>query len=146
METDEKMCPCVINQEQNAIKFQYLANYELSVPQTLILMKNIDVKIDFSKAIFVHLLLEDENYLEDYTARLELTDEMIEKVIKMRQMDKISEKQEVLLGNLVNLVNDKGLKFRLASLLGLKSHLKQMLNDHAYYYLIDSKYGSVDIL
>jgi spatacsin len=78
MESDEKMCPCVINQEQNAVKFQYLSNYELSVQQTLILMKNIDVKIDFSKAIFVHLLLEDETYLEDYTARLDLTDEMIE--------------------------------------------------------------------
>jgi spatacsin len=74
LELEEKMCPCVINQEPNAEKFQFFANYELSVAQSMILEKNTELKIDFSKAIFVHLLSEDENYLQDYISRLEITD------------------------------------------------------------------------
>lgn len=147
LENEEKMCPCVINQEQNAEKFQYFANYDLSVPQTMILMKNTDLKIDFSKAIFVHLTMEDENYLQDYMSRLEITDDIIESVVKIKQMDKISVKQEKILNDLVMMVSDRGLKFRLASLLGLKSQLQNDLNDQGtYYYLLDSKYGTVNIL
>lgn len=146
-ERDEKLCPCVINQEQTTEKLQYLANYELTVPQTMILIKNTDLKIDFSKAIFVRLLLEDEGYLLDYIARLHLSDEMIESIVKIIQLDNVTSKQEKILNDLMTMVNDKGLKFRLASLLGLKSHLQAMINDQGtYYYLLDSKYGSVDIL
>lgn len=147
IEIEEKLCPCIINTEQNADKFQYFANYELTVPQTMILMKNTDVKIDLSKAIFVHLLMEDEAYMLDFMGRLELTDEMIESVVKIAQLDNISVEQEKILSDLVMMVSDKGLKFRLASLLGLKSQLQQMLNDQGtYYYLLDSKYGTLDIL
>lgn len=116
---------------------------ESEVAQAQILMKNIEPKIDFSKA---HLLSEDENYLQEFSSRLEITDEIIENVVKMRHLEKISNKEEKLLGDLVENVSERGLKFRLASLLGLKSHLKRMLNDKSsYYYLLDSKYGSVDI-
>lgn len=147
IENDAKLCPCIINPDQNVEKFQYFANYELSVPQTIILMKNSNVKIDFSKAIFVHILLEDEGYLMDFMSRLELNDEMIENVVKIAQLESISVKQEKILNDLVSMVNDKGLKFRLASVLGLKGQLQQMLNDQGtYYYLLDSKYGTVDIL
>ena len=147
VENEEKLCPCIINNEQIGDKFQYFANYELTVPQTMILMKNTDVKIDFAKAIFVHLLLEDESYMLDFMARLELTDEIIETVVKIAQLDNISVKQEKILSDLVMMVSDKGLKFRLASLLGLKTQLQQMLNDQGtYYYLLDSKYGTFDIL
>lgn len=147
VESEAKLCPCIINQEQVAEKFQYLANYELLVPQTMILMKNVDVKIDFAKAIFVHILLEDESYLIDFMSRLELSDDLIENVVKIAQLDSISAKQERILNDLVMMVSDKGLKFRLASLLGLKGQLQQMLNDQGtYYYLLDSKYGTVDIL
>lgn len=147
VESEAKLCPCIINQEQSSDKFQYFANYELSVPQTIILMKNVEVKIDFSKAIFVHLLLEDDKYLSDFMSRLELTDEMVENVVKIIQLDSISIKQEKILNELVMMVGDRGLKFRLASLLGLKAQLQQMLNDQGtYYYLLDSRYGTVDIL
>ena len=91
------MCPCVINQHQNDEKFQYLANYELTVPQTMILMKNTDVNIDFSKAISVHLLLEDDAYLHEYMSRCDLSDQMIENVVKITQLDNISAKQEKIL-------------------------------------------------
>jgi hypothetical protein len=56
-------------------------------------------------------------------------------------------KQENILNQLISMVNDKGLAFRLASLLGLKQQLQKMLNDQGTYcYLLDSKYGTVDIL
>ena len=146
-ETNDKLCVCILNQEQSTEKFQFVANYELTVPQTMILIKNTDLKIDFAKAIFVHLLLEDEGYLLDFMSRLELTDDMIESIVKITKLDNITQKQEKILNDLVMMINDKGLKFRLASLLGLKPQLQQMLNDQGtYYYLLDSKYGTIDVL
>lgn len=147
LDSEGKLCPCLIDQDNNPDMLQYVVNYELTVPQTMILIKNTDVKIDFAKAIFVHLLLEDEGYLLDFMTRLNLTDEMIDNVIKITQLDNISIKQEKILHDLIMMVGDQGLKFRLASLLGLKSVLHQMLNDQGtYYYLLDSKYGTVDVL
>lgn len=147
VESEEKLCPCIINQEQSAEKFQYFANYELTVPQTTILMKNTDLKIDFTKAISVHLMLEDEGYLLDFMSRFELSDDMIENIVKITQLDNVTSKQERILNDFVMMVSDKGQQFRLASLLGLKGLLQQMLNDQgSYCYLLDSKYGTVDIL
>lgn len=147
LEREGHLCPCIIGQEQQAEVLQYFANYELSVPQTMILIKNSDKMIDFAKAISAHLMQEDENYLLDFMSRLELTDAMIENVVKITQLETISPKQERMLNDLVLMVNDRGLKFRLASLLGLKAQLQQMLNDQgSYCYLLDSKYGKVDAL
>lgn len=146
-EGEEKICPCIINREQSAEKFQYFANYELTVPQTTILMKNTELKIDFAKALSVHLVLEDEGYLLDFMSRLELTDDMIENVVKITKLDKISIKREKFFNDLVMMVSDCRLKFRLASLLGLKGLWQPMLNDPgSYCYLLDSKYGTVDVL
>ena len=71
---------------------------------------------------------------------------MIETIVKLTQLESITSKQEKVLHDLVMMVRDCGLKFKLASLLGLKGMLQQMLNDEqSYYYLLDSKYGNVDI-
>ncbi|CRL01871.1 CLUMA_CG015712, isoform A [Clunio marinus] len=147
MEKEEKLCPSLVNPEQSLEKFQYFANYELIVPQTMILMKNTETNIDFAKAISVHLMLEDESFLNEFMARNDLTDEIIENVVKMTQLTRITPKQEKIFNDLVRMVADCGLKYRLASLLGLKSQLQQMLNDQGTYcYLLDTKYGTVDIL
>lgn len=145
--SDEKLCPCVVNQEQNADKFQYFANYELLVPQAMILNKNIESTIDYTKAIFCRAIIAaDASYLLEFIGRLSLTDAMIETIVKLTQLESISSKQEKVLHDLVMMVRDCGLKFKLASLLGLKGMLQQMLNDEqSYYYLLDSKYGNVDI-
>jgi len=47
---------------------------------------------------------------------------------------------------LVMMVSEKGLQFRLASMLGLKSLQKRIINEQGYFYLLDSKYGTLDIL
>lgn len=146
-ESEEKLCPCVINFEQHADKFQYFANYELSVPQAMILNKNIESNIDYSKSIFVHAIVQgDASYILDYIGRFNLTDSMIENLVKLAQLESIENKQEKVLHDLVMMVKNCDLKFKLASLLGLKGILQQMLNDEqSYYYLLDTKYGNVDI-
>lgn len=143
----EKLCPCVINQEQNDEKFQYLANYELLVPQAMILDDNIESSIDFSKAIFCRAVMSgDSAYLQDFVDRNDITDAMIETIVKLAQCEVITLKEEKVLQEIVTMVRDVGLKFKLASLLGLKALLQQMVNDEdIYYYLVDSKYGTVDI-
>jgi spatacsin len=147
LETEEKLCPCVINQEQSIEKYQYFANYELSVPQILILNKNIEVKTDFAKAVFCRLMIvKDEAFFVDFVSRIEMSDAMIENVVKLTQLETISKKQEKILHDLVLMVSGCGLKFKLASLLGLKGLLQQLINDEqSYHYLLDTKYGSVDI-
>lgn len=148
-ESEEKLCPCVINFEQHAEKFQYFANYELSVPQTMILNKNIESSIDYSKSILIRSIINGDSsqtYLSDYIRIFDLTDEMIENLVKLAQLESIENKQEKILHDLVMRIKNCDLKFKLASLLGLKDILQQMLNDEqTYYYLLDSKYGNVDI-
>lgn len=146
-EEEEKLSPCVINSEQNADKFQYFANYELSVPQTIILNKNIEGSIDYSKSIFVRSVVNgDAAYLLEYIGRFDLTDGMIENLVKLAQMETIQKKQEKVLHDLVMMVRNCDLKFKLGSMLGLKGILQKMLNDEqSYYYLLDTKYGNVNI-
>lgn len=146
-ENEEKLCPCVINLEQHLEKFQYFANYELSVPQIIILNKNVEGSIDYSKAIFVRSIVNgDAAYLFDYIERFEITDAMIENLVKLAQMESIEKKQEKILHDLVMMVRNSDIKFKLASLLGLKGILQNMLNDEqSYYYLLDTKYGNVEI-
>jgi spatacsin len=150
-ESESKLCPCVIFQEQNVEKSQliaqYLANYELSVPQMLILNKNVVTSIDYTIVIFCRsIIAEDEQYLHDFVGRLDLTDRMIEKIIKLSQFESISDKNEKTLQELCLMVQDVGVKYNLASLLGCKTFLNQLLNDEqSYHYLIDSNYGSKDI-
>lgn len=149
LETDDKRCPCVVNQEANRQEIsQYFANYDLSPPQMMILNKNVDIAIDYTRTIFCRsLIVGDESYLLEFIGRIDLTDAMIENVIKLTQFESITKKQEKVLHDLVMMTRDVGLKFRLASLLGLKGLLQQLLNDEqTYHYLLDSKYGSVEIL
>ncbi|XP_070496072.1 spatacsin [Chironomus tepperi] len=150
-ESELKICPCVIYQEQNAEKSQliaqYLANYELSVPQMMILNKNAVTPIDYTLVIYCRsIIAEDEQFLHDFVGRLDLTDRMIEKVIKLAQFDKISDKNAKILQELCMMVRDVGVKFNLASLFGCKTFMNRLLNDEqSYYYLLDSNYGSKDI-
>ncbi|KAL7034999.1 hypothetical protein ACKWTF_008207 [Chironomus riparius] len=150
-ESESKMCPCVIYHEQNAEKSQlitqYLANYELSVPQMMILNKNAITPIDYTIVIFCRsIIAQDEQFVHDFVGRLDLTDRMIEKVIRLSQFELISDKTEKALQELCLMVQDVGLKYNLASLLGCKTFLNQLLNDEqSYHYLIDSNYGSKDI-
>jgi len=148
-ESESKICPCVIYQEQNAEKSQliaqYLANYELSVPQMMILNKNVG--IDYTIVIFCRSIIAgDEQYVHDFVGRLDLTDEMIKKIVQLSQFEAISKKQEKTLQELCLMVRDVGVKFHLASLLGCKIFMNQLLNDEqSYNYLVDSNYGNKDI-
>lgn len=158
LEKESKICPFVLFEEpeseiEKPIEIpslaiaQYMANNELSLPQTIILNKNFEYLIDFSKAFFCNVILADnDQYLNDFFARLELNDTMIEKIIKTAQFETISTKQERILQELCLMISDVGLKFRSASMIGFKSLLQQLLNDdQTYHYLLDSKYGNVDL-
>lgn len=84
LEDESKLCPSILNVDLHADKLQYFTNYELTVPQAMILMRNVEAKIDFVKAIYVRCLwLDDGGYLLDYMSRLELSDQMIESVVKL---------------------------------------------------------------
>lgn len=151
IESDSKICPCVLYQELNLEKSQqiaqYFANYELSVAQTAILNKNLDIPIDYTKVIFCRVLISgEEQYLQDFTARMSLTDLMIENILKLAKSEPFLNKREKILNDLCLMVRDVGLKFRLASLVGAKGLLQQLLNDEqSFHYILDSKYGTVDI-
>jgi hypothetical protein len=84
LEDENKLCPSILNVDLHADKLQYFSNYELTVPQTMILMRNVDAKIYFVNSIYVRCLwLDDGGYLLDYMSRLELTDQMIEGIVKL---------------------------------------------------------------
>ena len=64
--------------------FEYIINYELNVPQAMILSRAYRYEIDYVKCLYIHVITSgDEKYLKDFVNRIDLTDDMIESLVTM---------------------------------------------------------------
>lgn len=114
-----------------------------SVPQSLILGRAYPYELNWTDALYTNYVLHgNDRYLQDYCERLQLTEPMIEALVKQfqRQQD-VTPRMELAIGRLVELVETVTTRYRLASLLGLKRCVANMINDHSLYYLKDTNYG-----
>nr|XP_029720124.1 spatacsin-like [Aedes albopictus] len=136
---DHQSCYSVLNIKDPEL-FVYSA---LSVPQALIVARTYDCEVNWTTALYQHYIVNGElNYLEDYLDRLPLTDEMIEALVKKFQQEpRVTPEMERAIAGLVDLVESVTLKYRLASLLGLKRTINELINQNSFYYLKDSDYG-----
>lgn len=66
-----------------------------------------------------------------------------ENVVKMVQSEniKLSVENESAITNIIQNVNSVILKYKLASFLGLKKIIADLINDQSLYYLKDADYG-----
>lgn len=85
-------------------------------------------------------------YLTDYCDRMEMTDAMIEAMVRNFQHHaNITPEMEQNIAVLVEMVETVTTRYKLASLLGLKRCIANLLNDHSLYYLKDTNYGRKEI-
>ncbi|XP_052864582.1 uncharacterized protein LOC128271180 [Anopheles cruzii] len=124
----------------------YYINFLLTVPQALIVGRAYGVEINWAGAIYQHYVIDGQSaYVEDYLERLSLTDPMIETLVKMFQLEpQITPTMEQAIGTFIERIQSVTLKYRLASLLGLKKTIHALINGGAVYYLKDTNYGKND--
>ncbi|XP_058056530.1 uncharacterized protein LOC131207911 [Anopheles bellator] len=124
----------------------YYINFLLTVPQALIVGRAYGVEINWAAAIYQHYVIDGQSaYVEDYLERLSLTDPMIETLVKMFQLEpQITPTMEQAIGTFIERIQSVTLKYRLASLLGLKKTIHALINGGAVYYLKDTNYGKSD--
>ncbi|EDO63575.1 AGAP008242-PA, partial [Anopheles gambiae str. PEST] len=121
----------------------YYINFLLTVPQALIVGRAYGIEINWPGAIYQHYIMQGESaYLEDYLDRLPLTDGMIETLVKLFQLEpSLTPRMEQAIGTFIDRIHSVTLKYRLASLLGLKKTIHGLINGGAVYYLKDTNYG-----
>uniref|UniRef100_A0A182K7V8 Spatacsin_C domain-containing protein n=1 Tax=Anopheles christyi TaxID=43041 RepID=A0A182K7V8_9DIPT len=125
----------------------YYINFLLTVPQALIVGRAYGIEINWPGAIYQHYIIQGESvYLEDYLDRLPLTDGMIETLVKLFQLEPyLTPRMEHAIGTFIDRLRSVTLKYRLASLLGLKKTIHGLINGGAVYYLKDTNYGKNDV-
>lgn len=123
-----------------------LVNSELRVPQAMILSRAYSLEVNWSEAIlFQYVVLERKTYLAEFQSQMQITDLIIENVVKGFQLyslsNTINRQMEDNLCALVDQVQSIALKYKLASLLNMKSTVMGLLNEQTVYYLKDTNYG-----
>ncbi|XP_055596606.1 uncharacterized protein LOC129746759 [Uranotaenia lowii] len=145
--TGDESITCIsvlnIKKDEKGSNLAYYVNSALSVPQALIVARTYDYEINWITALYQHYIINGEaNYLEDFLDRMTLTDGMIENLVKIFQQEPtVTPDMERSIATLVDRVRLVTLKYRLASLLGLKRTLHELINGNSFYYLKDCDYG-----
>lgn len=119
---------------------------ELRVPQSMILGRAYSIEINWPEAIlFQYIVLERKTYLYEFQCQMNITDAIIENVVKGFQLyavnNKTNRQMEENLCALVEQVQSIALKYKLASLLNMKATVMSLLNEETVYYLKDTNYG-----
>ncbi|ALC42547.1 CG13531 [Drosophila busckii] len=131
---------------QNREQFRELVNTHLSVPQSLILSRALGYDINWSDALLSQFVLQQKrSYLQQYRYHQRINDNVIEQIVKgyllHLQQHAPSVRQEESLAELLQLTKSVTLKYKLASILGLKSIVVALLNGHTVHYLRDTNFG-----
>ncbi|EDW02695.1 spatacsin [Drosophila grimshawi] len=131
---------------QTREQFRELVNTQLSVPQTLILSRACGYDVNWSEALLTQfVVLQRCNYLHEYRCHQRINDNVIEQVVKgyllHTQNNPSNGKQEESLAQLVELIRSVTLKYKLASISGLKMIVMSLISDSTVHYLRDTNFG-----
>lgn len=120
-----------------------------SIPQSLILSRAYPYEISWTESIFNQYILQGkEDYIVEYCVRMELTDDMIEHLVKnfLQSQANASAKMEKAVSTIIEMVQSVTLRYKLASLLGDKRIIATLINGDCVYYLKDTNYGRNETL
>lgn len=86
------------------------------------------------------------DYIIEYCVRMELSDDMIEHLVKnfiqmQQSQQNMTTKMDKAISTIIEMVQSVTLRYRLASLLGDKRSIATMINGDCLYYLKDTNYG-----
>ncbi|XP_059218694.1 uncharacterized protein LOC106084269 [Stomoxys calcitrans] len=135
------LCLCVI-QLKSGQHFRTLVNDKLSVPQALIFSRAYGYDINWSEALLSQYIIQTkQTYLEEFLQELEITDDCIENVVKGFQIyakqQRITKQMDEHIAQMVELVSSVSLKYKLASVLTLKSTILSLINNDSIHFLRD---------
>ncbi|KAL9895866.1 spatacsin [Glossina fuscipes fuscipes] len=142
-------CVCVIRLKSRE-HFKNLICYELSVPQSLIISRAFGYDINWSEGLLNQFVIKTKrSYLTEFLQHVEVSDDIIENVIKGFQVysqhaNKITHNMEEHLTELIDLVRSVTLKYKLASVINLKSTVMSLINDQTIHYLRDMNFSRRD--
>lgn len=123
-------------------------------------------EINWSEAIYSHfVILGKQDYLNDYTDRMELTSNVIETLVKrydcnpvklyliinrlflfsFQMEQQITKRMEQAIFKVVEMIQSVTLKYKMASLLGFKKIIASLINEQSLYYLKDTDYGRINL-
>lgn len=124
------------------------SSYIFSIPQSLILSRAYPFEIIWTEAIFNQFVVQGKDYyIIEYCVRMELTDSMVEHLVKSFQsQSNITPKMETAISIIVQTTQSVILRYRLASLLSDKGIIARLINGDCLYFLKDSNYGCNEIL
>lgn len=89
-----------------------------------------------------------DDYIIEYCVRMELTDEVIEHLVKnfLQSQTTVTAKMEKAISTIVEMSQSITLRYKLASLLSDKRIIDKLINGDCLYYLKDTNYGRTEVL
>lgn len=120
-----------------------------SIPQSLILSRAYPYEITWTESIFNQFILQGkDDYIIEYCVRMELSDDMIEHLVKnfLQLQSSATQKMERAISIIIEMVQSVALRYKLASLLSDKRIIATLINGDCLYYLKDTNYGRNETL
>ncbi|XP_055311007.1 spatacsin [Sitodiplosis mosellana] len=148
LEYGKPNCLCVLNIRSESV-FRYLVNNELNIPQSLMLSRAYPYEITWTESIFSQFVLQGkDDYIIEYCVRMELSDDMIENLVKnfLQLQSSATSKMEKAISIILEMVQSVTLRYKLASLLCDKRGIAGLINGDCLYYLKDTNYGRNETL
>uniref|UniRef100_A0A1A9W2C1 Spatacsin_C domain-containing protein n=1 Tax=Glossina brevipalpis TaxID=37001 RepID=A0A1A9W2C1_9MUSC len=141
-------CVCVIRLKSRE-HFKDLICHELSVPQSLIISRAFGYEINWAEGLLSQFIIQmKHSYLNEFLQYVEISDDVIENVVKgfqvYSQSNKIIRNMEEHLAELIDLVTSVTVKYKLASVISLKSTVMALINDQTIHYLRDMNFSRRD--
>lgn len=145
MDASLETCFCILSVRSESV-FRHLVAFELGVPQALILSRAYPFEINWAEAIFNQYIGHGKQaYIEEYCARMDLSEDMIEVIVKSYMQQTavlvVTPQMEQRVSHIVEMVESVTLRYKLASLLSDKRIIATLINDRSLYYLKDTNYG-----
>lgn len=114
-------------------------------PEAEIVVRAYGFSVTWGKALMRHYVLNDgSEYLARFVRRHTITAALVEEVVTAFESEAgFSKKSDTLerISNLVSMVTDVEAKYRLASRLGLRDLVSELLSSSALPYLKDTAWG-----
>ncbi|XP_059487739.1 spatacsin [Neocloeon triangulifer] len=129
---------CLLGQEQAQVSI--LITNRLSFPQAIIVAKAYNHPVDWGAALYHHCVLQNEQkYLTDFKQGMNLTPALVEDISRRFQHESsLNSDMAKMMKQIVNNVKSVEVKYRVASQLGFKDILENMLSSADLPYLKDT--------
>lgn len=127
----------------NLPTYTYIFFY-FSFQQTVIIARNYSYDLNWAEILYNQYIINNRiEYFQEFLIKFDSIENVAENIVKMVQAEniKLSVESEQAVVNVIQNISSVILKYKLASLLGLKKIIADLINDQSLYYLKDTDYG-----